>query len=41
MNRRFDRIVSIGMFEHAGAVHYRAFFDTMALPEAGWRGTAA
>jgi len=30
MNRRFDRIVSVGMFEHVGAIHYRAFFDTMA-----------
>jgi cyclopropane-fatty-acyl-phospholipid synthase len=30
MNRRFDRIVSIGMFEHVGVIHYRAFFDTMA-----------
>jgi cyclopropane-fatty-acyl-phospholipid synthase len=24
---QFDRIVSIGMFEHVGVVHYRAFFD--------------
>jgi cyclopropane-fatty-acyl-phospholipid synthase len=24
---RFDRIVSIGMFEHVGPPHYRAFFD--------------
>jgi cyclopropane-fatty-acyl-phospholipid synthase len=23
----FDRIVSVGMFEHVGAPHYRAFFD--------------
>jgi cyclopropane-fatty-acyl-phospholipid synthase len=23
----FDRIVSVGMFEHVGIVHYRAFFD--------------
>jgi len=26
----FDRIVSVGMFEHVGVVHYRAFFDTVA-----------
>lgn len=24
--RRFDRIVSVGMFEHVGAPHYRTFF---------------
>jgi cyclopropane-fatty-acyl-phospholipid synthase len=30
MDRRFDRIVSIGMFEHVGVVHYRTFFDTLA-----------
>ena len=24
-NRRFDRIVSVGMFEHVGVAHYRAF----------------
>ena len=30
MDRRFDRIVSVGMFEHVGVVHYRAFFDTIA-----------
>ncbi|TFI59008.1 class I SAM-dependent methyltransferase [Sphingomonas parva] len=24
---RFDRIVSIGMFEHVGPLHYRTFFD--------------
>ncbi|HEX7782415.1 MAG TPA: cyclopropane-fatty-acyl-phospholipid synthase family protein [Sphingobium sp.] len=24
---RFDRIVSVGMFEHVGPPHYRAFFD--------------
>jgi cyclopropane-fatty-acyl-phospholipid synthase len=30
MNRRFDRIVSVGMFEHVGVGHYRAFFDTVA-----------
>jgi cyclopropane-fatty-acyl-phospholipid synthase len=27
---RFDRIVSVGMFEHVGIVHYRTFFDTVA-----------
>ncbi|MCC7007403.1 MAG: cyclopropane fatty acyl phospholipid synthase [Acidobacteria bacterium] len=26
---RFDRIVSIGMFEHVGPRNYRAYFDTM------------
>ena len=27
---RFDRIVSVGMFEHVGPAHYRAFFDKIA-----------
>jgi cyclopropane-fatty-acyl-phospholipid synthase len=26
----FDRIVSVGMFEHVGLPHYRTFFDTIA-----------
>lgn len=26
----FDRIVSVGMFEHVGLAHYHAFFDTCA-----------
>jgi cyclopropane-fatty-acyl-phospholipid synthase len=26
---RFDRIVSVGMFEHVGVPHYRTFFDTV------------
>jgi cyclopropane-fatty-acyl-phospholipid synthase len=30
MDRQFDRIVSVGMFEHVGVVHYRTFFDTVA-----------
>ena len=30
LDRRFDRIVSVGMFEHVGVGHYRAFFDTVA-----------
>jgi len=30
LDRRFDRIVSVGMFEHVGVVHYREFFDTVA-----------
>ena len=30
LTERFDRIVSVGMFEHVGVVHYRAFFDTVA-----------
>jgi cyclopropane-fatty-acyl-phospholipid synthase len=29
MDRRFDRIVSVGMFEHVGVVNYRAFFDAL------------
>ncbi len=29
MNRRFDRIVSVGMFEHVGVGHYRQFFDVV------------
>jgi len=27
---QFDRIVSVGMFEHVGPPHYRTFFDTVA-----------
>jgi cyclopropane-fatty-acyl-phospholipid synthase len=27
MEGQFDRIVSVGMFEHVGAVHYRRFFE--------------
>ncbi len=27
---RYDRIVSVGMFEHVGTRHYRRFFDTLA-----------
>jgi cyclopropane-fatty-acyl-phospholipid synthase len=30
LTQRFDRIVSVGMFEHVGVVHYRAFFDAVA-----------
>ena len=30
MNRQFDRIVSVGMFEHVGVGFYGAFFDTVA-----------
>jgi cyclopropane-fatty-acyl-phospholipid synthase len=30
MNQRFDRIVSVGMFEHVGVGHFREFFDTVA-----------
>ena len=29
MDRRFDRIVSVGMFEHVGVVHYDEFFATI------------
>ena len=27
LNEKFDRIVSVGMFEHVGILHYREFFD--------------
>mgnify|MGYP002780560070 CR=1 FL=1 len=27
---RYDRIVSVGMFEHVGVPHYRAYFDRIA-----------
>ncbi len=27
---RFDRVVSVGMFEHVGAQHYRAYFEGVA-----------
>jgi cyclopropane-fatty-acyl-phospholipid synthase len=30
LDRRFDRIVSVGMFEHVGALRYREFFETVA-----------
>ncbi|MGO4831794.1 class I SAM-dependent methyltransferase, partial [Rhizobiaceae sp. 2RAB30] len=30
LSERFDRIVSVGMFEHVGVNHYRAFFDKVA-----------
>jgi cyclopropane-fatty-acyl-phospholipid synthase len=30
LDRRFDRIVSVGMFEHVGVNHYRTFFDHVA-----------
>ena len=29
LDRPFDRIVSVGMFEHVGVGHYREFFDTV------------
>ena len=29
LHRRFDRIVSVGMFEHVGVSHYRTFFDVV------------
>jgi cyclopropane-fatty-acyl-phospholipid synthase len=29
-DRSFDRVVSVGMFEHVGVFHYRAFFDTVS-----------
>ncbi|TIM51661.1 MAG: SAM-dependent methyltransferase, partial [Mesorhizobium sp.] len=30
LNERFDRVVSVGMFEHVGVNHYRTFFDKSA-----------
>lgn len=30
LNQRFDRIVSVGMFEHVGVGHYRQFFGKLA-----------
>jgi cyclopropane-fatty-acyl-phospholipid synthase len=30
VTQSFDRIVSVGMFEHVGVGHYQAFFDTVA-----------
>lgn len=27
---RYDRVVSVGMFEHVGPPHYRTYFDTIA-----------
>jgi cyclopropane-fatty-acyl-phospholipid synthase len=29
-DRHFDRVVSVGMFEHVGVFHYRAFFDMVS-----------
>ena len=29
VRERFDRIVSVGMFEHVGVPHYQAYFDTV------------
>ncbi|MFP5296489.1 MAG: class I SAM-dependent methyltransferase [Alphaproteobacteria bacterium] len=30
LDERFDRIVSVGMFEHVGVPNYQAYFDTVA-----------
>jgi cyclopropane-fatty-acyl-phospholipid synthase len=30
VDRKFDRIVSVGMFEHVGVNHYREFFGTVS-----------
>ena len=37
LNGRFDRIISVGMFEHVGLHNYQAFFDTVKclLTESG------
>lgn len=29
LQRKFDRIVSVGMFEHVGVGHYKTFFETL------------
>ncbi len=29
LDDRFDRIISVGMFEHVGVAHYGTFFDTL------------
>jgi cyclopropane-fatty-acyl-phospholipid synthase len=29
VNETFDRVVSVGMFEHVGISHYQSFFDTV------------
>ena len=42
MDRQFDRIVSVGMFEHVGVPNFPTFFATInALPEARWRRPAS
>ena len=42
LDRRFDRIVSVGMFEHVGVVHFRDVLRYRgALSEPGRRGIAA
>jgi len=30
VDRKFDRIISVGMFEHVGVGHYREFFEAVA-----------
>jgi cyclopropane-fatty-acyl-phospholipid synthase len=30
VDQKFDRVVSVGMFEHVGVGYYRAFFDTVS-----------
>jgi len=30
INEKFDRIVSVGMFEHVGTPHYQEYFDSVA-----------
>jgi cyclopropane-fatty-acyl-phospholipid synthase len=30
VSEKFDRVVSVGMFEHVGIGHYQTFFDTVA-----------
>ena len=37
----FDRIVSVGMFEHVGVGHYDEYFQTRPPPAQGRRGDAA
>ena len=42
LDEQFDRIVSVGMFEHVGTKHYDEFFAKMPRPfEARWSHAAA
>jgi cyclopropane-fatty-acyl-phospholipid synthase len=38
---RFDRIVSVGMFEHVGVHHYAEFFAKITLDYSDWRWALA
>ena len=41
LDQTFDRIVSVGMFEHVGAKHFRTYFDKCARLTRSRRGDAA